>query len=251
MVLTKTLKSLLLLCVLCAVSACVSTPPHTASATWVPSPNFDQRNPQLIVLHHTAQHSVEESLRTLRNAQSTSPVSAHYLIGRDGHTYQLVADQDRAWHAGGGRWGQIRDLNDVSLGIELDNDGSEPYAEAQIQSLLALLKTLTTRYRIPPSQVIAHADLAPVRRVDPGPLFPWHRLFEAGYGRWPQGSEPAPPDFDGWLALQAVGYDIRSPAAALRAFRIHFRARDDGETLAPVLEPEDLTILHALVMQAR
>lgn len=241
---TLTLYSVLL-------AGCAGHAPRNPAAVWHGSPNFDQRSPQLIVLHFTSQESVEKSLHTLSDGQAASPVSAHYLIGEDGRRYQLVADRDRAWHAGGGRWGQIRDVNDASLGIELDNDGTRPFSEAQIASLLVLLQDLTTRYRIPKTQVIAHADMAPSRRTDPGPLFPWRRLFEAGYGVWPMTDMPAPEGFDGWLALQAVGYDIRKPAAALRAFRIRFRGRDDGEALAPVFEPQDLAILHALVMQAR
>lgn len=236
---------------LMVLAGCVAVAPRNPTAHWQASPNFDQRNPQIIVLHFTSQHSMAESLHTLRNGRAEAPVSAHYLIGEDGRRVQLVADRDRAWHAGGGRWGQIRDLNDASIGIELDNDGTRPFSEAQIASLLVLLQDLTTRYRIPKTQVIAHADLAPSRRTDPGPLFPWQRLFEAGFGVWPQTDAPAPGGFDGWLALQAVGYDIRKPAAALRAFRIRFRGRDDGEALAPAFEPQDLAILHALVMQAR
>ncbi|QYR53054.1 N-acetylmuramoyl-L-alanine amidase [Lysobacter soyae] len=237
--------------ILGALSACSTLQAPNPLTTWRPSPNFDHRNPQLIVLHLTAQHGVDESLKTLTDAQAASPVSAHYLIGRDGRRFQLVADLDRAWHAGGGRWGQIRDLNDASLGIELDNDGTAAFTEAQIQSLLILLQDLTSRHRIPKTQVIAHADLAPSRRTDPGPQFPWQQLFEAGFGQWPLATPPAPEGFDGWLAMQAVGYDIRRPAAALRAFRIHFRGRDDGETLTPEFDARDLAILHALVMQAR
>lgn len=234
-----------------ALTACASTPsslpPRSPLAQWRPSPNFDQRHPALIVIHITEQGSVEESLRTLSNTATDRKVSAHYLIGGDGSIHQLVADDQRAWHAGAGSWGGMTDLNSSSIGIELDCEIDEPIAEAQFQSLLRLLDDLTTRLKIRKRAVIGHADLAPTRKTDPGPQFPWQRLAEAGYGRWPSGplSDP-PPGFDGWLALRAVGYPLADRGATLRAFRIHYRQRDDGENPAPVFEPEDLRILHAL-----
>src|SRR5678816_4635739 len=91
-------------------------------AHWVPSPNHDVRGPILIVLHATEQDSVQESLDTLRTRNSGGPVSAHYLVGRDGALYQLIDDERRAWHAGPGRWGTITDVNSASIGIELDNN---------------------------------------------------------------------------------------------------------------------------------
>lgn len=233
---------------LLVLAACANTPPpHNPMARWVPSNNFDERRPQIIVLHFTQQDSVAESLDTLRSANAHGRVSAHYLVGRDGGIYQLVAESQRAWHAGGGRWGAITDLNSASIGIEIDNNGSAPYTEAQITALIALLEDLATRLRIRKSQVIGHSDMAPARKIDPGPHFPWQRLFEAGFGIWPQGEliDP-PPDFDGWLAMAAVGYPLADKAAVLRAFRMRFRGRDDGAGLAPAFEPDDLRILHAL-----
>lgn len=229
-----------------ALSAC-ATAPRNPIATWVPSENFDARRPVVIVLHFTEQDSVQQSLDTLRSQNSGGRVSSHYLIGDDGHIYQLVSDRDRAWHAGAGRWGTITDLNSASIGIEIDNDGHEPYTEPQVAALLKLLDDLTTRLRIPKSQVIGHSDLAPTRKVDPGPHFPWKRLSDAGYGRWPQRalSDP-PPGFDGWMAMAMLGYSPIDRAAVLRAFRMHFRGRDDGAELVPELDAEDLRILHAL-----
>ena len=110
------------------LAACAGAPPRNPLATWVPSPNYNIRQPVVIVIHFTDQHSAQESLDTLRSRNSGGPVSAHYLVGSDGHIYQLVADQLRAWHAGGGRWGTITDLNSASIGIELDNDGHSPFA---------------------------------------------------------------------------------------------------------------------------
>src|SRR5690606_18479219 len=162
----------------------------------------------------------------------------------DGAIYQLVADGHRAWHAGGGRWGTITDLNSASIGIELDNNGREPFSEPQVEALLRLLDDLTTRLRIPRSQVIGHSDLAPARKIDPGALFPWRRLADAGFGIWPADeAPPAPEGFDGMRALRELGYDTSEPAGAVRAFRLRFRA-DAGTTL----DDEDLRILHALVL---
>ena len=229
-----------------ALSAC-ATAPRNPLATWVPSENFDVRHPVVIVLHFTEQDSVQQSLDTLRSRNSGGRVSSHYLVGDDGRIYQLVSDEDRAWHAGGGRWGTITDLNSASIGIEIDNDGSEPYTELQIAGLLRLLNDLTTRLRIPKSQVLGHSDLAPTRKVDPGPHFPWKRLADAGYGRFPQGalSDP-PPGFDGWMAMATFGYSLDDRAAALRAFRMRFRGRDDGADITPQLDADDLRILYAL-----
>src|SRR6185437_5089036 len=124
---------------LAVMAACAPLPPRNPIATWVPSKNFDVRKPQLIVLHFTNEDSAQQALDTLRTANSGGPVSAHYLVGRDGHIYQLVSDVDRAWHAGGGRWGTITDVNSASIGIEIDNNGRVPFPPAQIDSLMRLL----------------------------------------------------------------------------------------------------------------
>ncbi|MBS0583991.1 MAG: N-acetylmuramoyl-L-alanine amidase [Proteobacteria bacterium] len=235
------------LCPLLLLAACATTPPaqHNPLATWVPSPNYNARKAMLIVVHYTEQHSVQESLDTLRSQNSQGPVSAHYLIGADGRIYQLVADEARAWHAGPGRWGTITDPNSGSIGIELDNDGVSPFATAQIDSLLVLLTDLTERLNIPRTQVVGHEDVAPTRKIDPGPLFPWKRLADAGYGRWPHGELVAPPaGFDAWAALAQVGYALDDRGAALHAFHNHFRG---GE--GDALDDTDARILYALTRQ--
>lgn len=227
-----------------ALAACSHAPPRNPMAQWVPSPNFDERRPVIIVLHYTEQDSVEQSLHTLRTRNSGGPVSSHYLVGDDGAIYQLVADAHRAWHAGGGRWGTITDLNSASIGIEIDNDGREPFTEPQVQAVLRLLDDLTARLNIPRTQVIGHSDLAPTRKIDPGPLFPWKRLAEAGFGIWPaDDAPPAPEGFDAMRALRLLGYDTTDPEAVVRAFRLRFRG--DAQT---VLDEEDLRILHALTL---
>lgn len=229
------------------LAACANAPQRNPLAEWVPSPNFEARRPVIIVIHATEQGSARQSLDTLRDADGKRPVSSHYLVGDDGRIYQLVADGDRAWHAGGGSWGTITDLNSASIGIELDNEVGEAYSEAQVAALLRLLDDLCTRLGIPNMQVIGHADLAPTRKRDPGVLFPWQRLAEAGFGRWPRGTlvDP-PPGFDPWLAMAAVGYPLKDRAAAVRAFHRHYRGRDDGEDPNAALDTEDLRILHAL-----
>src|SRR5690606_24218429 len=155
------------------LAACAHQPPRSPIAEWVPSPNYDVRRPNLIVIHATEEGSAEQALDTLRIANSGGPVSAHYLIGKDGTIYQLVADAHRAWQAGAGAWGAINELNSASIGIELDNDGETPFEPALIDSLIRLLDDLCTRLNIPRDAIIAHADLAPARKRDPGFRFPW------------------------------------------------------------------------------
>lgn len=235
------LSSLMLL----LLSACAPAPVRNPIAQWVPSPNFDQRRPVLIVVHFTNEQSAEQALHTLRTANSGGPVSSHYLIGNDGRIYQLVADSQRAWHAGPGHWGTITDVNSASIGIELDNDGSSPFAQPQIDSLLRLLADLTDRLRIPRTQIIGHEDLAPGRKDDPGPRFPWQRLADAGFGLWPRGvlADP-PPGFDPWMALGLIGYPLDDRAATVLSFHHHFRGMDGSE-----LDAQDLRVLYALSRQ--
>jgi N-acetylmuramoyl-L-alanine amidase len=221
----------------------------SASATWMPSANYNKRGPILVVIHATEQDSVQASLDTLRSANAQGPVSAHYLVGKDGHVYQLVSESRRAWHAGGGSWGNVTDLNSASIGIELDNDGHSDFPPGQIQSLVSLLREVCDRQGIPYRQVIGHADLAPARKTDPGVRFPWQQLAQAGFGRWPTPETlrlQVPPGFDAWLALRALGYRMNTPQAALRAFRLHFRGIDDA--VSPP-GPEDRQILYSLMQQ--
>ncbi|SOD55429.1 N-acetyl-anhydromuramyl-L-alanine amidase AmpD [Pseudoxanthomonas wuyuanensis] len=228
-------------------AGCVHTPAADRNplAEWVPSPNYEPRRPILIVIHATEQTSVQRSLDTLRSHNRGGPVSAHYLIGRDGSRYQLVADDQRAWHAGAGRWGTITDVNSVSIGIELDNDGAAEFPSAQIDSLLALLTDLCDRLRIPRTQIVAHSDFAPTRKRDPNVRFPWSRLAEAGFGIWPAAdAPPAPAGFDPWQALQLIGYPLDDRAATVRAFHRRFRG-----TETDTLDEEDLRILHALTQE--
>jgi N-acetylmuramoyl-L-alanine amidase len=229
------------------LAACAHAPPRNPIAQWVSSPNFDARRPMLIVIHATEEPSAEHALNTLRTANSGGPVSAHYLVGRDGAIYQLVAERDRAWQAGAGRWGTITELNSASIGIELDNDGETPFAQAEIDALIRLLDDLCTRLDIPRDAIIAHADLAPARKRDPGFRFPWKQLADAGFGKWPQGPLVDPPaGFDPWMALRVLGYPLqidKTPGYTdtVRAFHRHFRG-DEYD----VLDAEDARILYDL-----
>lgn len=238
----KTLKYLAAI-VLLLLAACAPTHVRSPLARWVASPNHDSRQASLIVLHATEQGSVQQSLHTLRTRNAGGRVSAHYLIGRDGEIYQLVSEDRRAWHAGAGSWGTLTNINSSSIGIELDNNGTDPFPAVQIESLIRLLADICERQRIRPSHVIAHADLAPARKVDPGPLFPWQQLAAAGFGAWPSSSAPPPAGFDALSALRLLGYPMADPAAAIRAFHLRFRGRAD---LPAQLDAQDATILHSL-----
>lgn len=220
----------LVILLLATLVACAPLPPgRGAAGLWRPSPNFDQRRPNFVILHQTTSDSAEKALAVLTDPQRK--VSAHYLIGRDGAVFHLVDETQRAWHAGASWWGGTTDLNSASIGIELDNTGEEDFAEAQIISLLALLGDLRERYRIPVANYLGHGDVAPTRKADPGWRFPWQRLARQGFGLWCE-TPPrvVPSGFDALLGLQALGYDVALPSAAQRAFRRHFMGREaDGE----------------------
>ena len=242
------------------LGACAPLPQRAGIPTrWLPSPNHDERRPNFVIIHHTGGDDAEHSLRTLTNPARA--VSAHYLIGRDGTIWQLVDERARAWHAGDSYWAGVTDLNSASLGIELDNDGEEPFADAQIAALLSLLRDITARDRIPATNILGHGDIAPGRKVDPSRYFPWRRLAQQGFGSWcdpPYGTEasstqsseapsepasvvPASPSPEALALLQAIGYDLRDPDAAIAAFRRHYRGDDSG-----ALAPEDIALLRCL-----
>lgn len=205
-----------------AVAACAPVPQRASIATdWQGSPNFDQRKPNFVILHHTSDDGVDQALRAL--ADPLRRVSAHYLVGRDGSIIQLVDERARAWHAGESKWGADTDLNSASLGVELDNNGSEPFPDAQISALLRLLGDIRERYRIPVANFLGHADVAPRRKADPSRYFPWKTLADHGFGLWCDPPFAAPPSaFDAATALRALGYDTGRPAAAMQAFKLHF-----------------------------
>src|ERR1700733_422901 len=162
--------------------------PRTPNPEPHPSPNFDARDPsvplQTIVLHYTGLKTGEEA--SARLCDPASKVSAHYVIEEDGRIFQLVDEKNRAWHAGKSFWRGITDLNSTSIGIELVNPGHQfgyrAFPAAQIAALKPLLRDIMWRHKMPPSALLAHADIAPVRKEDPGELFPWQDLAKEGLG---------------------------------------------------------------------
>lgn len=239
------MRFLLPLLALAGLLAGCSTVPGgpTGDYDWLPSPNFNARRPNYVILHQTSNGDAATALRTLTNPFKS--VSAHYLVGRDGHVVQLVAEDARAWHAGASWWSGLTDLNSASIGIELDNDGEEAFPDAQIAALLPLLADLKARYKIPAANFIGHADVAPRRKADPSRQFPWKTLAAQGYGLWcdPEEAAPPPAGFDARLGLAALGYDIRDPEMAELAFRRHFAGDDAGSEL----DARDLARLHCLL----
>lgn len=211
---------------------------------WVGTVNFNLRKPDYVIIHHTAQDSTEQTLRTF--TLTHTQVSSHYVIGRDGKTYQMLNDYLRAWHAGNSRWGKVTDMNSHSIGIELDNNGREPFSNTQINSLLKLLDTLKTNYTIPQANFIGHSDIAPVRKQDPSVHFPWKILADNGYGLWYDEFLTDPPeDFDPALALRIIGYDTRNLSAAIVAFKRHYIQSDTSAEWTDL----DLQVLYNLFLK--
>lgn len=189
-----------------------------------PSPNFGNRRedarPTLIVLHYTGMDSHDAALARL--CDPMAEVSAHYLIGMDGSVTALVDEAHRAWHAGAGAWGAVTDVNSQSIGIELDNPGQMPFAEPQMAALETLLAGVMARWAIPPQRVIAHSDMAPRRKRDPGARFDWRRLALTGLSVWPE-PKPDTPARPFVEAARAFGYPDLPEADLMDAFRLRFR----------------------------
>ena len=152
-------------------------------------------------------------------------VSAHYIIDKDGTITQLVDENKRAWHAGAGAWHDQADINSRSIGIEVINPSlghSVPYTPEQIASLIKLSNDVIKRYNILPHNVIAHSDMAPTRKYDPGRLFPWAELSRAGIGLFPENTQVKTQKTSVKNLLKEIGYPLENEAAALRAFLRHF-----------------------------
>lgn len=192
-------------------------------AVTLASPNHGERRdrarPDLVVIHYTAMASCAESRARL--CDPLAEVSAHWLIDLDGTTEQLVDETRRAWHAGAGAWGAVTDVNSRSIGIELQNSGNTPFPNAQMDALERLLTAILARWHIPPQRVIAHSDMAPDRKADPGPHFDWQRLARQGLSVWPTKAQADPATF--LPALHAFGYPQAAPKTLLTAFRLRFR----------------------------
>jgi N-acetylmuramoyl-L-alanine amidase len=207
------------------------------------SPNSDDRPAacaiDTLILHDTGMPSAAAALDRL--CDPAALVSAHYLIDEDGDVVQLVPEERRAWHAGVSSWAGRARLNDCSIGIELVNPGHEwgyrPFAEAQYDACIALCRAMLARWPIPPRRVLAHSDVAPARKQDPGELFEWARLAGQGVGLWPQPGRGDPRPVDRLQQeLAHFGYGVvpsgrldDATRLVVMAFQRHFRpARVDG-----------------------
>jgi len=193
-----------------------------------PSPNFNDRNGQdidFIILHYTGMKTAQDALERL--CDPDAEVSAHYTVDEDGSVYQHVEENMRAWHAGKGQWNDCHDLNSASIGIEIVNPGHEfgyrQFTDAQIETVVHLCRAIQKRYDI--KFVLAHSDIAPIRKEDPGELFPWQYLAECGVGQWPSVSNEdalKSKTIDTTRALDDFGYSVENKEKTLIAFQRHF-----------------------------
>lgn len=215
---------------------------NSADKEWIGSINFGIRKPNYVMIHHTAQDSLGQTVKTFHSARAG--VSSHYVIGRNGKIVQMVNDLYRGHHAGAGKWGNDTDLNSSSIGIELDNNGTtDPWTDSQINALIQLLTYLKDTYKIPQANFIGHMDYAPTRKNDPS-RFPWKKLADSGFGYWYEDTlEPVPLNFDVKLALRVIGYDVKNLEAAIKGFKHHYIQK---ETNVATLNEEDLKILYAI-----
>jgi N-acetylmuramoyl-L-alanine amidase len=213
------------------------------SPAWVGTVNFNLRKPNFVILHHTAQKSCEETLETFTMVKTQ--VSAHYVICKDGTVYHMLNDYLRAWQAGVSRWGNATDINSLSIGIEIDNDGFEPFTDPQINNLIELLGRIKKAFNIPTANFIGHADIAPGRKVDPNRFFPWRKLADSGFGYWYDtlATVTPPADFNSLQALRIIGYDIKDQQSAIQSFKIHFVQNDS----TAIINDADRKILFELV----
>lgn len=212
---------------------------------WAGTTNFGIRKPDFVIIHHTAENSCPQTLGTFTTP--VSQVSAHYVICKDGTVHHMLNDYLRAWQAGVSSWGNNKDINSCSIGIELDNNGYELFPEAQINSLLTLLDTLKTKYHIPAANFIGHADIAPTRKKDPNVNFPWQLLAQNGYGLWYDDTTMVTisENFNDLQALRIIGYSVKDSSAAIVAFKRHFEIEDSSATIT---EP-DKKILYDLMQK--
>lgn len=218
---------------------CDSNGVEAFPSEWVGTVNFGMRKANYVIIHYTAQDSIQQTLKTFTLLRTE--VSAHYVVAKTGKVYHMVNDYLRSNHAGVGKWGNLTDMNSSSLGIEIDNNGTEPFTDAQIKSLLLLLAQLKKTYLIPTANFIGHQDFAPKRKPDPGTLFPWKTLAENGFGYWSDPIvEPAPDGFDYVTALRLIGYDTSNLNAAIIAFKRHFVQGDSTAQLSQL----DLNVLY-------
>lgn len=192
-----------------------------------PSPNFNSREGQcvdMLVLHYTGMQAGQAALDRLCN--ESAKVSAHYMVDIDGTIFQLVDENNRAWHAGVSYWRGNTNINQRSIGIEIVNKGHEfgytPFPKVQMEAVASLCSEILARHDIPPRNVVGHSDIAPTRKKDPGELFDWKFLAEKGIGLFPSPTTTIHPP----STLHQYGYDTTDPTQAIIAFQRHFRPND-------------------------
>lgn len=206
-----------------------------------PSFNFNDRPNEpvsILVLHYTGMRSLEDALDKLSKPEGK--VSCHYLVSEKGEIYAMVPEEKRAWHAGVSHWRGRDNLNDVSIGIEIENPGHEwgyrPFPPVQMNAVASLCQDILARHAIPPRNVVAHSDIAPMRKEDPGELFDWQWLAEQGVGLWPEVREKGSgirdqkdiSDIQKNLAAYGYGLPVTGEVDELTtktiiAFQRHFR----------------------------
>ena len=241
--------------------------PDYQRADIVASPNFNERRdgrlPDMLILHYTGMPTAEGALDWLARAESE--VSSHYFVFEDGRVVQLVPESARAWHAGKSFWKGETDINSASIGVEIANPGHPgglpDFPPTQIAAVIGLCRDIIARNAIAPERVLAHSDVAPVRKIDPGENFPWAALADAGIGHW---VEPAPlgggrffqqgdsgPPVEALQAMLALyGYDVPVSSeycartrGVVEAFQRHYRQqRVDG-----VADASTIDTLHRLL----
>lgn len=196
-----------------------------------PSPNFSSRNGQrvqFLVIHCTAMATAEDAIERL--CDPASGVSAHYVVDEKGAVYRLVAEENKAWHAGISYWDGVSDLNFTSVGIEIANPGDAPYPQAQMDAVIALSNAIINRHKIRSFHVAAHSDIAPDRKQDPGAQFDWRSLSASNIGVWPVPTQSDYATSSDWTdkqvrnALTKVGYrPTLEPSTLLTAFQRRFQ----------------------------
>ncbi len=227
----------------------------------IPAVHFGDRvgvaEPDILLMHYTGVPTLEFALEILTSGERE--VSCHYLVRQDGGIVQMVDEDKRAWHAGKSSWEGASDVNSRSIGIEICNPGHgddyHDFPDAQVEAVIALSQDIFTRHAIEPCRVLAHSDVAPGRKIDPGERFPWARLAARGVGLW---TVPAAITGGAVLEVGASGDEVSSlqrnlaaygygvdvtgiyddeTATVVRAFQLHFRqelcdGRADISTIA-------------------
>jgi len=214
-------------------------PDSSIASDVIPSPNFGERNngrlPDMILLHYTGMPDVEGAITQL--CTPGTEVSAHYIVLEDGRIVQCVQEDKRAWHAGVSNWAGEDDINSCSIGIEIVNRGHDwgypDFPLRQVAAVIALCRGIMLRRNIPAHRVLAHSDVAPARKKDPGEKFPWHSLANSGVGHWVQ---PAPIVRGETLQLGAISDDVSNMQAAFAkyGYGIPVTGKFDGATLEVV-----------------